>query len=138
MPAARGRDSSDDRQERPHQRQPACRGEYPSAEDERDIRLDPPLEAGEPDPRPARTLIATKKDLRGAVPSTASLERFGATGNVELEHLEGKSLIGLGETLLEPLARNTDTDTAHAGFVLNGNVSSWHWSGLATATCRTT
>ncbi len=103
-------------------------GNTPLTEDERDIRLDPPLEAGEPDPRPARTLIATKKDLRGAVTVNRQLGTVGATGNVELEHLEGKSLIGLGETLLEPLARNTDTDTAHAGFVLNGNVSSWHWS----------
>ena len=103
-------------------------GNSPLTEDERDIRLDPPLEPGEPDPRPARTLIATKSDLRGAVTVNRQLGTIGATGNVELEHLEGKSLIGLGETLLEPLARNTDTDTAHAGFVLNGNVSDWHWS----------
>ncbi len=30
--------------------------------------------------------------------------------------------------MLEPLARNTRTDSAHAGFALNGNLSSWRWS----------
>jgi iron complex outermembrane recepter protein len=30
-----------------------------------------------------------------------------ATGNLELARSEGRSLIGLGETLIEPLARDT-------------------------------
>jgi len=97
-------------------------------ESERDIRLEDDLDPGEPDPRTARSLIGTKRDLRGSVTVNRELGTIGATGNFELEHNEGKLLIGLGETLLEPLARNTSSDTAHGGFVFDGNVSSWNWS----------
>ena len=97
-------------------------------ESERDIRLDPPLDANAPNPLSARTLIGTKSDLRGAVTFNRQLGTIGATGNVELEHGEGKSLIGLGDTLLEPLGRNTTSDSAHVGGVLNGNLGKWRWS----------
>ncbi len=98
-------------------------------EDERDILIDRvPPGADEGDELAARSLIGAKRDLRGAVTVNRQLGTVGATGNVELEHQEGRSLIGLGETLLEPLARNTRTDSAHAGFALNGNLSSWRWS----------
>ena len=97
-------------------------------EDERHILLDQKPDPDTPDPRTARTLIGTKEDLRGAVTFNRQLGTVGATGNVEVEHNQGRSLIGLGDTLLEPLARNTTSDSAHAGFVLNGNVSSWRWS----------
>jgi hypothetical protein len=97
-------------------------------ESERDIRLQQPLDPGEPDPRTGRSLIGAKTDLRGSITANRQLGTVGATGNLELEHTEGKSLIGLGETLLEPLARNTTNDTAHGGVVLAGNVSSWNWS----------
>jgi hypothetical protein len=98
-------------------------------ENERDIQIDQlPPGASEADELAARSLLGAKSDLRGAVTVNRQLGTVGATGNVELEHQEGRSLIGLGETLLEPLARNTRTDSAHAGFVLNGNVSSWRWS----------
>ena len=98
-------------------------------ESERDIRLQHPLDPGQPDPREARSLIGAKTDLRGSVTANRQLGTVAATGNFELEHTDGKSLIGLGETgLLEPLARNTTNDTAHAGAVLAGNVSSWNWS----------
>jgi iron complex outermembrane recepter protein len=98
-------------------------------ENERDILIDQvPSGANPADALAARSLIGTKRDVRGAVTINRQLGTVGATGNVELEHNEGRSLIGLGETLLEPLARNTRTDSAHAGLVLNGNVSSWRWS----------
>jgi hypothetical protein len=98
-------------------------------ESERDISIE--QLPGGPDPADelaARSLIGTRRDIRGAVTVNRQLGTVGATGNIELEHNEGRSLIGLGEALLEPLARNTTTDTAHAGMVLNGNVSSWRWS----------
>jgi hypothetical protein len=98
-------------------------------EDERDILIGRvPPGADEGNELAARSLIGAKRDLRGAVTVNRQLGTVGATGNVELEHQEGRSLIGLGETLLEPLARNTRTDSAHAGFALNGNLSSWRWS----------
>jgi hypothetical protein len=98
-------------------------------ENERDILIDQvPSGASPADALAARSLIGTKRDVRGAVTINRQLGTVGATGNVELEHNEGRSLIGLGETLLEPLARNTRTDSAHAGLVLDGNVSSWRWS----------
>lgn len=97
-------------------------------ESERDIRLEQPLDPGAPDPRDARSLIGAKTDLRGSVTANRQLGTVGATGNFELEHTDGKSLIGLGDTLLEPLARNTSNDTAHGGVVLEGNVSNWNWS----------
>ena len=47
-----------------------------------------------------------------------------ATLNTELEHNDGRSLIGLNPSLLEPLARNTSTDSAHARrSSLNGTTS---------------
>jgi hypothetical protein len=98
-------------------------------ENERDILIDQvPAGAAPAEELAARSLIGTKRDIRGAVTINRQLGTVSATGNVELEHVEGRSLIGLGDTLLEPLARNTTTDTAHAGLVLNGNISSWRWS----------
>lgn len=98
-------------------------------ENERDILIGRvPSGATEADELAARSLIGAKRDFRGAVTVNRQIGTVGATGNVELEHQEGRSLIGLGETLLEPLARNTRSDSAHAGFVLSGNVSSWRWS----------
>ncbi len=86
----------------------------------------PPLTGG--DAAAARSLIGSKRDIRGSVTVNRQLGTLGATGNVELEHNEGRSLIGLGDTLLLPLARETSTDTAHAGGVLNGALGTWHWT----------
>src|SRR6185503_2313132 len=62
---------------------------------------------------------------------TFNREIFGdvsATLNTEVEHSDGRALIGLGDTLLEALARNTSTDTAHAGLTMNGTKSDWRWT----------
>jgi iron complex outermembrane recepter protein len=78
----------------------------------------------------ARSLIGRRRDVRGS--ATVNRQIFGdvsATLNTELEHVEGHSLIGLNPTLLEPLARNTTADSAHAGIALNGTTKSqWRWT----------
>lgn len=97
-------------------------------ESERDIALDREIAPGSPDPRDSRSLIGDRRDLRATATFNRELGAVAATANIELEHNDGRSLIGLGDTLLRPLARNTSSDSAHAGVVLSGNVSSWHWS----------
>lgn len=97
-------------------------------EAERDILLENEPEAPDQDPRRARTLIGSRRQVTATATHHRQLGTVGATGNLELQHNEGRSLIGLGETLLEPLARNTTSNGAHAGGVLNGNVSDWRWS----------
>ena len=83
----------------------------------------------------ARSLIGTKRDVRGSV--TVNRQVFGTasgTLNAELEHNQGRSLIGLNSALLEPLARDTDTNSAHLGGVLNGTTKSqWRWNLTANA-----
>ncbi len=83
----------------------------------------------------ARSLIGTKRDVRGG--TTFNRQVFGnvsATLNTELEHNEGVSFIALNPNLLEPLARNTETNTAHAGLTLNGQTKSqWHWNVTSNA-----
>ena len=78
----------------------------------------------------ARSLIGTKRDIRGsATINRQVLGNVSVTLNTELEHNEGRSLIGLNPSLLEPLERNTSTDSAHAGLVLNGTTKSqWRWT----------
>lgn len=83
----------------------------------------------------ARSLVGTKRDIRGS--ATFNRQIVGdvsATLNTELEHVEGRSLIGLNPSLLEPLARNSSTDSAHAGLVLNGTTKSqWRWTVTSNA-----
>lgn len=76
-----------------------------------------------------RSLLGTKRDVRG----TATINRriFGAvsaTGNAELEHSAGRALLGVGDTLLQTLARDTQSDSAHAGMALNWDKAKWHWA----------
>ncbi|MGI8705120.1 MAG: TonB-dependent receptor [Sphingomicrobium sp.] len=97
-------------------------------ENERDILLEDGPEDPEVDPRGARTLVGLRREVTATATHNRQLGSVGATGNLELAHNEGQSLIGLGEILLEPLARNTARDSAHAGLALNGNVSDWRWS----------
>jgi hypothetical protein len=78
----------------------------------------------------ARSLVGTKRDIRGSATFNRQLSSdISGTLNTELEHNEGHSLIGLNPSLLEPLDRNTTTDSAHAGMVLNGTTKSqWRWT----------
>ena len=100
-------------------------------ENERDILLDQPPAAGTSEQTlSARSLVGTNRDLRGSATFNRNiLGDVSATLNTELEHQEGRSLIGLNETLLEPLARRVETDTAHLGTTLNGQTKSqWKWT----------
>ena len=91
-------------------------------ENERDNVIDNPADA--------RTLIGRKRDVRGSATVNRTIwGDVGATLNAELEHTDGRSLIGLNPSLLEPLARNTSTNSAHLGGVLNGTAKSqWRWT----------
>ena len=102
-------------------------------EDQRNILLAP----GTVDPADtlaARSLVGTRRDIRGsAIFNRQVLGDVSATLNTELEHVQGRSLIGLNPTLIEPLARNTSTDSAHAGLTLNGDKAKWHWNVTSNA-----
>jgi hypothetical protein len=82
----------------------------------------------------ARSLVGTKRDIRASTTFNRQVStNVSATVNTELEHNEGRSLIGLNPTLLEPLDRDTTTDSAHAGLVLNGTTKSqWRWTVTGT------
>jgi hypothetical protein len=98
-------------------------------EAERDIFINPPTSGTVEDALAARSLLGTKRDIRAS--GTFNRQILGdvsATLNTEIEHSEGRSLIGLGDTLLLPLARNTSSDSAHAGGVLNGTKGQWRWT----------
>ena len=95
-------------------------------ESERDIALEDP---SAPDERSARTLIGSKKLLRGsATVNRTILTDVAATLNAEVEHNEGRSLNGLSDFALDPLVRNSSSDSAHFGVALNGNKGKWKWS----------
>jgi iron complex outermembrane recepter protein len=98
------------------------------AENERNILLENPPAAGAPDPRAARTLIGSRREVTATGTHNRQLGQVSATGNVELSHNRGRSLIGLGEVLIEPLARDTVRDSAHAGAAFNGTLGDWRWS----------
>ena len=92
-------------------------------EDERDINQD-----STPDDRSARTLIASRKLLRGSTTINRTVfTDVSATLNAEVEHNEGRSLIGLNSSL-DPLVRNSDNNIAHIGVALNGDKGKWRWS----------
>jgi len=99
-------------------------------EAERNIAQTPPSGATEQEVLAARSLVGTKRDIRGSATFNRQiLGNLSATLNTELEHNEGRSLIGLNPNLLGPLDRNTSSDSAHAGIVLNGTTKSqWRWT----------
>lgn len=95
-------------------------------EAERDIV---PQDPAAPDESEARTLTGSRRLLRGSTTLNKTiLGNVSSTVNTELEHSEGRSLIGLSDFALEPLARTTDSDSAHFGLSLNGNKDKWRWS----------
>jgi hypothetical protein len=78
----------------------------------------------------ARSLVGTKRDVRASGTFNRELStKISGTLNTEVEHNEGRSFIGFNPSILEPRGRNTSTDTAHAGMVLNGQTNSqWRWT----------
>ncbi len=102
-------------------------------EAERDIALAEPLDGG-PDPCEARSLTGSRREIRaGATVNRTILGNVGATFNGELEHNDGRSLIGLDAISLEPLARRISSDSARAGMALNWDTGDWRWSSTANA-----
>ena len=99
-------------------------------EAERDVILTQPSPTGvDADELNARSLIGTKRDIRGStVINRTVLGDVAGTLNAEVEHSEGRSLIGIGDTLLTRLARNTDSNSAHLGTTLNWDKAQWHWN----------
>lgn len=80
------------------------------------------------DAQSARTLVGSRRKAGLTATHNRTIGAIAATGNLELEHVAGRSLIGLGETLARPLARDTASNSAHGGFVVNGSASGWRWS----------
>ncbi|HYI42971.1 MAG TPA: TonB-dependent receptor [Sphingomicrobium sp.] len=100
-------------------------------EDERDIEV---AADGAEGLREGRSLIGSQREIRaGATVNRTVLGNVGATFNGELEHSGGRSLIGLDEDANEPLARRTDTNSAHGGLALNWNQGDWRLSSTANA-----
>lgn len=100
-------------------------------EAERDIILDQgPLVGTTEQQLAARSLIGSKRDIRASGTFNRQLSKtVSGTLNTEIEHLDGRSLIGLNPALLEPLVRNMYSDTAHAGLSLNGQTRRhWRWA----------
>ena len=89
----------------------------------------PPEGASVEDELASRSLLPRKRDIRaGGVFNRTVLGDVSGTLNTEVEHSDTHGLIGLGDTLLQALARNSSTDSAHAGLTLNGVRSNWHWT----------
>lgn len=103
-------------------------------EAERNIRLDqsnPTQSAATTEQElAARSLIGSKRDIRASGTFNRQIStKVSGTLNTEFEHLEGRSLIGLDQGLLDARARKIYNDTAHAGLVLNGQTQSqWRWT----------
>ena len=99
-------------------------------EDERLIRLVPVTAGGaEVDPRPFRTLTGERTQLRfGGTLNRTILDDISATLDGRVERVTGETLFGPDFTGIEPLNRNTRTDSGRLGFALNGNQGRWRWS----------
>ena len=97
-------------------------------EAERDIRLQSvPPGTTEEQALAARSLIGSRRLVRGAATFNRQvLGDVSATLNTELEHSEGRSLIGLGDIGL--LDRDTRSDSAHAGMTLNWDKKQWRYN----------
>ena len=105
-------------------------------ENERNILFsgNPSTDATSADELAARSLLPTKRDIRAS--GTFNRQILGdvsGTLNTEVEHTDGLGYVGIGQDLLSPLARNTSTDTAHAGMTLNGVKSNWRWTVVGNA-----
>ena len=111
-------------------------------ESERDIALQPIAGRPDLDPRTARTLVGSQRELRGTVTHNRKvLGNVSATVNGEIEHSQGKSLLGFplpddGSPpigLVDPRVRDTSADSAHAGLALNWDKGKWRWSATGNA-----
>ena len=98
-------------------------------EAERDIiETDVPPGATTSDALDARSLVPSRTLVRGSGVLNRAIGDLSATLNAEVEHDEGHSLFGLGEALLEPLARDTKSNSAHLATTLNWDKAGWSWN----------
>ena len=106
-------------------------------EAERDILFQPVAGNPDLDPRDARTLVGSRRSLRETITHNRQvLGNVSATANGELEHSEGRSLLGFPELAdgspliseFDARIRNTTTDSAHAGLALNWDKARWRFS----------
>ena len=92
-------------------------------EDERDIDLE---DLAGFDTRPFRSLVGSRQLARGsATVNRTILGDVSATLNGEVEHSEGRSGLGFEEV---PLLRDSSSDSAHLGLVLNQDRGLWKYS----------
>ena len=95
-------------------------------ESERDIVLGDEAAAGD---REFRSLVGSRRQVRGTATINRQVLGTGSgTLNAEIEHVSGRSLIGLGDTLAVPLDRDTRTSSAHLGGTLNWDKAGWRWN----------
>ncbi|MEO6581947.1 MAG: TonB-dependent receptor, partial [Sphingomicrobium sp.] len=111
-------------------------------ESERAIFLQPIAGRPDLDPRDARTLVGSKRDLRATVTHNRKiLDDVSGTFSGEVEHSQGKSLLGFplpsdGSPpigVIDPRVRDTSADSAHAGLALNWDKEKWRWSATGNA-----
>lgn len=101
-------------------------GNTPLTEAERDIALAGPSAQDE---RSSRTLLASRRLVRaGTTINRTVLGNVAATLNTEVEHNDGRSVLGLSNIGLQPLVRDRSSDSAHLGLTLSGNKDRWRWS----------
>ena len=90
-----------------------------------------PLAPGEIDQRGFRSLVGSRRLVRGNVTATRTMfGNVGATVNAELEHREGESGLGFDT---RPLLRDTTNDAAHLGLTFSGTKGRWRWSAIGNA-----
>lgn len=95
-------------------------------EDERDIW-------GDDGSGQTRSLVDSRYDVRGTFTHGRRIGAVGVTGNIELDHQEGKALAGRDESSGRTLVRNTIRDDLHAGLTLTGRAFDWQWSATGNA-----
>ena len=118
-------------------------------ESERDIILQPVPSLPDPvDPRPFRTLVGSRNDLR--LSGTHNRTIFGdvsATINAEAEREASRSRFGVPTGMLDedsegillafpqdgPLTRDSRTEAFRLGTALNGQEGKWRWSSTGNA-----
>jgi hypothetical protein len=103
--------------------------ETPLTEDERLILFQPD-DPDELDPRGLRTLSGSQRLVR--VGGTVNRNLGGTVSGTldgQVEYRDGRSLLGPSLVNLgDPLQRDTNSLTGHAGLALNGNLDRWRWS----------
>ena len=98
-------------------------------ENERDIAFTP-ADANAVDPRPFRSLLGSSREAR--LGGTLNRQLFGnvsSTFDGQIEWSDGRSLLGPSLTQSgEPLRRDTDSLSGHAGMSFDGDKGRWRWS----------